>query len=168
MRITGIALTTACLVFPAVAIGAQIASSSVTFPEGAPLVLMTANDLTSKKSAKGERVELLVSEDVCVDGVLAIPRGSEDVGTISMAQDTGFFGQSGKLLIEPLYVKVGNEVLRLTGNYAKQGTITAPGAVGLVILSPGITGRSARIPSGATIPATVLFEKTIMLTPSMP
>lgn len=160
MRLTTIA---AALALPTVALHAQTVPTSITFPAGAPIVLTTTNDLTSKKSMKGDQVELRVAEDVYVDGVLAIPKGSAGVGTIAMAQDTGAFGQSGKLAVEPLYVKIGNEILRLKGDYAEKGTITAPGAVGMAILTPGITGRSAKIASGTTIPATVLFEKTITL-----
>jgi hypothetical protein len=151
----------AALVICTPATFAQTAPVSVTVPAGAPVALATQSELHSKKARKGDQVELIVTEDLFVDGVLAIPKGAAAKGRISMAQDTGAFGQSGKLQIEPLYVQIGNEIVRLKGSLDKKGTITGGGAVGLALITPGITGRSAKMPTGTVVPATVLFEKAI-------
>jgi hypothetical protein len=155
--------TAALALSPQVTI-AQSAPVTVTVPAGAPVALATLADLNSKKALKGDQVELIVTEDLFVDGVLAIPKGVSAKGRINLAQDTGAFGQSGKLQIEPLYVQIGSEILRLKGNLDKKGTISVGGAVGLALITPGFTGRSVKLPSGTVIPATVLFEKAISVT----
>ena len=94
--------------------------------------------------------------------------GSAGVGTISLAQDAGAVGQSGELLIKPLYVGVGNEILRLTGENGELGTKNVLSGIGLSILGSSVTGKEAKIASGTTIPATVLFEKTIVLNLDVP
>ena len=67
--------------------------------------------------------------------------GSAGVGTISLAQDAGAFGQWGELLIKPLYVKVGNEILRLTGEYGQLGTKNVLSGIGLFILGSRVAGK---------------------------
>ncbi len=167
MPISRIAAFSVALALPVIALHAQITPTRVTVPAGTRVVLMTAKDLTSKQSIKGDQVELLVAEDVHVDGVRAIPKGSAGVGTISVAQDAGAFGQSGELLIKPLYVKVGNEILRLTGEYGERGKKNALSAIGLSILGLSVTGKSAKIASGTTIRATIQFEKTFLPNPDV-
>jgi len=58
-----------------------------------------------------------------------------------LAQNAGAFGQSGELLIKPLYVKVGNEILCLTGEYGELGTKNVLRATGLSILGSIVTGK---------------------------
>ena len=168
MRISKTASIIVALALPAIALHAGTAPTHATIPAGTRLVLITAKELTSKHSVKGDQVELLVAEDVFVDGVRAVPKGSAAVGTISLAENAGAFGQSGELVITPLYVTVGNEILRLTGEYGARGTKNVLSAVGLSVLGVSVKGRTAKIASGTTIRATIMFEKTIELKPDTP
>lgn len=49
----------------------------------------------------------------------------------------------------------------LIGEYGELGTKNDLSAIGLSILGSSVTGKKAKIASGTTIRATVLFEKTI-------
>lgn len=99
--------------------------------------------------------------DLSVSGKTVVPAGTAAVGRVDLAQDTGAFGQSGKLGIEPLYISYNGQFIRLTGRYNDKGTVTAGAAVGMVILSPGFTGRSAKIPAGSTVTAQILRDVAI-------
>ncbi len=133
----------------------------IELPALTPIPLQTVNDLTSKKALKGEQVSLSVAADVAIDGMLVIPKGTQAVGRIAFAQDTGAFGQSGKLRIEPLYLQISGVTVRLQGALFKKGTVTAGAAAGLVVLTPGMTGRSAKLPAGTPVDAEVMRSVTL-------
>ncbi len=137
------------------------APKTAKLPANTEIALSTVQDLTSKKAQKGDQVALVVAEDVLVDGAIIIHKGTSAVGRIAFAQDTGAFGQSGKLKIEPLYIQINGTTVRLQGSVFKKGTVTAGAAAGLVVLTPGMTGRSAKIPAGTAIPAATLRDVTL-------
>ncbi|RDV06244.1 hypothetical protein DXH95_02060 [Sphingorhabdus pulchriflava] len=143
-------------------------STAATLPANTEIALSTVQDLTSKKAHKGDQVALVVTEDVMADGAVVIRKGTLAVGRIAFAQDTGAFGQSGKLKIEPLYIQLNGTTIRLQGSVFKKGTVTAGAAAGLIVLTPGMTGRSAKIPAGTAIPAATLRDVKLPTVPIQP
>lgn len=137
---------------------AGYAQETLILPADTPVALQTVDDLTSKKAHKGDQVRLIVAEDLITNGKIMVAKGTPAFGRIAFAQDTGAFGQSGKLQIEPLYLTVNGTTVRLKGSVFKKGTVTAGAAAGLVVITPGLTGRTAKIPSGTPIPAAVLRD----------
>lgn len=150
-----------CCAVTAFAAHSESIKQLVTIPVDTSIAVSTTADLTSKKARKGDQLALQVAEDVVIDGVVVIKKGTAAVGRIGLARDTGAFGQSGKLEIEPLFIQMANAVVRLKGGASEKGSIEAPAAVGLLILTPGFTGRSAKIPAGTRIPARVLRAVTV-------
>jgi hypothetical protein len=126
-------------------------AATATLPMGAEVPLLTATELSSKTSAKGDFVTLRTAADVLVDGHVVIAAGTEATAEVTDARAKGAFGMSGKLAIRPLYLRLGDTTVRLTGALADKGTIEPGAVVGMVLLTPGFTGRSAVIPMGTRI-----------------
>lgn len=104
-------LAASCLLVAPAAAEAQ----PVTIHAGAHLTLATTEDLSSKTMAKGDMVALRVAEEFRIEGRLVIPAGTPAVGQVSDVRASGGLGVSGKLVIRPLYVRVGDATIRLRG-----------------------------------------------------
>ena len=119
---------------------------------GTPVRLRVLERLSSKTAVQGKRFPVEVSEDVLVDGLLVIPKGTRGVGEVARVIEKGMFGKSGKLRIRALFVEVGGSRIRLDGETRDTGTPgTAPVvlAVPLIGVSAGFfTGTSAVIEPG--------------------
>jgi hypothetical protein len=137
-------------------------SAPVVLHIGTPVPLVTTTPLSSKTNVKGDVVPLRTADDVIIDGVIAIPKGTDATGQVVDARAKGAMGMSGKLLIRPLYLHVGNTVVRLAGQAADSASVSAGAVIGTVALGmAAFTGRSANIPAGTPLSAVV--EKTVTL-----
>ena len=102
-----------------------------------PLTL--GRELSSAKESTGNRVDFVVSEDVKVNDVVVIPKGSLAYGTIVEAQPKRRMGRAGKLnvRIEEVRLADGSRAkLRATQENkgkGRQGAMTA-GLIGTGIL----------------------------------
>ena len=138
----------------ATAVGAQDTPRH-TLHMGASIPLATDQPLSSKTSAKGDMVSLRTTADVIVDEHVVIPRGTPAVGQVSAARAKGAMGMSGQLAIRPLYIRMGDSFVRLGGATGGKGSVTAGAVIGIAVLTPGFTGRSAMIPAGTALEAFV-------------
>lgn len=129
---------------------------------GNPIKLATKDALSSKAHAKGDMVALRTTADVIVDGSVVIPSGTDATGQVEESQGTGGMGTNGRLTIRPLYLRVANRIVRLTGARSSSGKTKADTVIGMVLLSPLLSGRSAVIPAGTGVDAMV--EKSVELT----
>lgn len=137
-------------------------STSIVLPVGTPIGLITVTPLSTKANVKGDMVEFTTVEDVSVDGVVVIPRGTQAIGQVSDSRAKGAMGMSGRLLVRPLYLRVGDTIVRLAGRASDKASVTAGAVLGSVALrAPFFTGRSAAIPAGT--PLTAVVEKTVTL-----
>lgn len=137
------------------------APATVTLHSGTEVPLVTDAPLSSKTSVKGDLVQLTVAEDVRVDGQVVIAKGSPATGQIVEARAKGALGMSGRLIVRPLYLRLGTDTVRLSGQAADKGSVTPGAVIGMALLTPGFTGRSAAIPAGTRIMAIV--ERTLGL-----
>lgn len=135
--------------------------SGITLPIGTSVPLVTVVPLSSKTSTKGDMVALRTAADVVLDGRVVIPRNTDATGQVALAQATGGLGTSGKLVVRPLYLRIGDRVVRLSGASASSGKTRADLVAGIILLTPILSGRSATIPAGSPIAAVV--EKTVIL-----
>ncbi|MFO1239889.1 MAG: hypothetical protein U1E64_06010 [Sphingomonadaceae bacterium] len=106
---------------------------------------------------------LRTTADVIVDGKIIVPGGTPAVGQVSDARAKGALGMSGRLVIQPLYLTVQNTTIRLLGNTSNHGSVTAGAVIGMAVLTPGFTGRSATIPAGTPIIAYVAHTTEVTL-----
>ena len=138
-------------------------TAAVMLKAATPIRVITSAPLSSKTSAKGERVTLEVAEDVIVDGQTLITKGTAVIGEIADARVKSMLGQSGKLSVRPLFLRVGAQIVRLSGESGTKAKTSGGAIVGLAIVSPLFTGRSAIIPAGTEIPASIERDVTIKL-----
>jgi hypothetical protein len=130
---------------------------AVVVPQGTQLILETLAELSSRDARTGQQIPLKVVGDVLVDGELVIPGGSQAVGVVVEARDTGGMGVNGRLEIAPLYISIGGETVRLTGGESYSGKTKADAVVGLAITGL-VSGRKATIPAGTKLGARVLRD----------
>jgi hypothetical protein len=148
---------------PLLAQSSPPAPASVMLKAATPVRVITSAPLSSKTSAKGERVALEVAEDVIVEGKTLIAKGTAVIGEISDARVKAMLGQSGKLAVRPLYLRIGTQTVRLSGENGTKAKTSGGAVVGLALVSPLFTGRSAVIPAGTEIPASIERDVTITL-----
>lgn len=132
-------------------------------PGGTEIPLVTAEPLSSKRNVKGDMVSLTTASDVVIDGKILIPKGTPAKGQITEARAKGAMGMSGKLAIRPLYIRLGDTFIRMGGATSDKGSVTAGAVAGMVLITPGFTGRSAEIPAGS--PLTGHVDKGVTLDP---
>lgn len=143
-----------CLATAAFAATAGVSQTpDAVLPWGTPVALDTTREISSKDVAIGQRIDLKVADDVVVAGRTVIAKGSPAVGEVSAVTAKGGWGQRGRLRIKPLYLRVGDRVVGLSGDLDKQGhngtggTVAAVAAIG-VVGGFLVTGTSAVIPPG--------------------
>jgi hypothetical protein len=138
---------------------------SVILPAGTPVELNTVDPLDSRSVKQGTRFALLVSEDVRLGTVVVIPRGTAAVGEVEAVSGKGMVGKAGRLVLRPLFIDVGGERVNLVGATDQRGKDSTAGvAVGSLVLSGWgifITGKSASVPAGSSLPGRVRTDATI-------
>lgn len=133
------------------------AANSAYLRSGTPVALKMAEALSTekKKLRVGQRFQLEVAEAVVVNGLTVIPIGSPAIGEVTDVKNKGMWGKSGKINARVLSVRVGDRVIRMSGQLDDKGTAGGIGAVAAasVFLPVGffVTGTSARIPLGAPV-----------------
>ncbi|GGA41923.1 hypothetical protein [Sphingomonas psychrolutea] len=133
----------------------------LTLPAGLAIPLVTLAPLSSKTAHTGDPIDLVTSDDVVVDGTIAIPKGSAAHGQVAEARSTGGLGVNGKLTLRPLYLTLGDTTVRLTGSTIAKREVPAGTAIGMVTLTPVLSGATATVGAQTVIPAAVL--KTVMI-----
>lgn len=154
---------------PVQAVIAEPVTGPLVLLAGTEVPMKTLTEVSSKHNRQGDRFELVVSEDVLVQGHVVIPRGARGVGEVTKLVPKGAFGKSGKLETRLLYVAVGNSRIRLDGRAAdrgKSGTgATVVTAVAAGVFSAFVTGTSAVIPAQSTIIGYVERDMPLALKP---
>jgi hypothetical protein len=141
---------------PAPTAAVAVASGDrVVVKTGTEVPMKTLRELSSAINRQGDRFDLVVAEDVRVNGALVIPRGSRGVGEITRLVHKGAFGRSGKLDTRLLYVTVGDQQVKLDGQAADKGKSGTAGTVAVAVVagvfSAFVTGKSAVLAPGSTM-----------------
>lgn len=126
---------------------------------GASIRVSFMHEVTTedKASKVGDRPRLQVAEDVMVDGVNVIPRGTPVVGELTAVRNKGMWGKSGKIEGRVISMNLNGRTVRMSGAFDDKGVTGTAGVVASVVLVPVVgffvTGTSARIPAGGQINA---------------
>jgi len=115
----------------------------VSVPAGRVLNVQLTQTLASNTSKAGDVFRVRVAHDVRVDGVVAIPRGSEIVGVVTDAAPLPRIGGKARL------------TLKLTDLVLPSGT-TVPIHASLVQEGPNQTGRDAATIGGGAVGGAIL------------
>lgn len=135
--------------------------------DATPVRLRLSRNVSSADAHTGDSVDFEVLEDVAVNGILVIPKGSVAIGTVTEAQPKRRMGRAGKLEIVLDYVRLGDTekaAVRAVKD-AKGGSHTAGMTAGIVatgiLFFPAapfflfMHGKDITVPKGAEMTAYV-------------
>jgi len=127
--------------------------------EGLEVPLKFAAAISSKTAAVGDPVELVLDEDLKVEGSVLIPKGSHAHATVSNAKKAGMMGKGGEINVQLNYLIAGDNRVRLRGTQGREGDNKTGATVALTVLFGPIGlikhGKDIDIPVGAALTAYV-------------
>lgn len=109
---------------------------SMVIPDGTEFSVVNLTLISSKTATEGDPVDFKVDEDVIINGMTVIAKGTLVKGEVSNAEHNGHFGKSGKLSI------------RVSSTTATDGSAVKLRAA---------RGKSGNDATGSTVALTVLF-----------
>ena len=128
------------------------AASNAVLPAGTVIRMRSLTELHSNTNKTGEQFDVEVAEDVMVNGVVVIPRGSIGRGEITRAKKKGMWGRSGRMETRLLSVRSNGMTIPITGSIAEKGDTGTAGVVASIAVLPiagfFVTGTSAVLPVG--------------------
>lgn len=144
-----------------------IKPAKLTLQIGTRIPLRLLDELSTKRTPRGQTFRLEVAEDIVVSGQLVIPAGTIAVGEVTRSDAKGAFGKSGKLEARVLYLEMSGRTVRMSGMLGAAGqggtTETVLTAVAAGLFAFAITGKSAVIPVGTPLAASL--DRSIQLPP---
>ena len=140
---------------------APMAAAEVVLPANSEVVLTMNETVSSKSHRLGEKFSLTVAQDVKVDNMVVIPRGTRAVAQITRRTGKGGFGKSGKMDFTFRYIDYDGRQIPIEGRHhqagegrtgATVGAVVAAGLVGGML----VKGKSAKIEEGREFTARTL------------
>jgi hypothetical protein len=138
-----------------------------TLLDGTPIKLRLSQTISSADAKVGQEVPFEVMEDVQVDGVTVLPKGSTAIGTVTEAQPKRRMGRGGKLNVTISYARLtdkekvalravrdskgGGHVGAMTGAIVATSIVFFPAAPLFLLMH----GKDISIPQGTEITAFV-------------
>ena len=136
-----------------------------------PLRMEENLDSNDKSIREGQQFHMTVANDVMLGNMVVIPAGSPATGEITDLKRKGMWGKSGHITARVINVRVGDRLIRLTGNFDEHGVTGTAGVVAAIAFVPiagfFMTGTSAKIPAGAGVKG-FLDEDLAVAAPSAP
>jgi PEGA domain len=135
--------------------------------DGTPIKLRISQSVSSADAHVNDRVEFEVLEDVMVDNVVLIPKGSSAIGTVTEAQPKRRMARGGKLeiVLDSVRMVDGEKVALRAVKEAKGGGHTGGMTIGIVagalVFLPAaplfllMHGKDITIPKGTEVPCFV-------------
>jgi hypothetical protein len=124
-------------------------------------------DSNDKTVREGNQFRMSVANNIMLGNMVVIPAGSPATGEITDVRRKGMWGKSGRIVARVLNVRVGDRLIRLTGNFDDKGVTGTAGVVGAIVFVPiagfFLTGTSAKIPAGSGVKAFLDEDLTIAL-----
>lgn len=124
---------------------------------GVPVALRMEEGLNSndKTVREGQQFRMTVASNVMLGNTVVIPAGSMATGEVTDVRHKGMWGKSGRIVARVLNVRVGDRLIRLTGNFDDKGVTGTAGVVAAIAFVPiagfFMTGTSANIPAGSGV-----------------
>lgn len=145
----------AVVAMPADAVQQAAPGSQIVIRGGAQIPLRFVSELTTEERAVrvNDRVRLEVAEDVVMQGVVVIPRGTPVTGELTRVRYKGMWGRSGAIEGRVVNMQLNGRTVRMSGTFSDRGVTGTAGVVASIALVPVVgffvTGTSARIAAGA-------------------
>ncbi|MGA8304280.1 MAG: SH3 domain-containing protein [Candidatus Acidiferrales bacterium] len=153
--------------------GAVLIHRKLKLEDNTPVHLVLSDNLSSASATTGQTISFEVSEDVLVDALVIIPRGSLAWGTVTEAQAKRRLGRAGHLdvNIDKVRLADGEKVLLSATSHAKGASHTGAMTAGIVVTSlivwPAapfflfMHGHDVTIPKGTKIEAFINGDATL-------
>lgn len=141
--------------------------------DGTPVKMRIGKTMSSADAKTGETVDFEVLDDVKVDDVVVIARGSTAMGTVTQGKPKGRMGKGGKLDITIDSVrlvsdeKVALRAVKETKGNGKTGAMTGAIVASSILFFPAapffllMKGKDITIPKGTEITAYINGEITL-------
>lgn len=134
-------------------------AAEILIPEGTELGMRLEDALSSQTAKEGDRFTVSLDDDVKLPDGTILRAGYRGVGEVVEARDNGMLGKNGKLNVRLLYMKVGDDRVRLRANRGTKGETRVGATVATVILfwpaAPFIRGKDVSIKKGTVMTAYV-------------
>jgi hypothetical protein len=148
---------------PAASVATFVSATSLTgkslLPQGTAVPLVFATDVNSKTAHVGDKISLIMAEDLKAGDSILIKKGTSSVATITEVEKPTMMGVPGELFFRADYVKIDGTVIKLRGEAAKEGRDKVGKAAALMFI-PGpaallVRGLDAEIKQGTLFTAFV-------------
>ena len=141
-------------------------NKDVVIPDGTELSVVTTETISSKTATEGDPITFKIDEDLKIDGVVVIAKGTIVKGTVSDAKKNGHFGKGGKLSIRIETTQtVDKQPIKLRASKGKEGDDKTGTTVALVVLFGPLGflkhGKNAEIKEGTKIKVFTDETKTV-------
>ena len=134
-------------------------------PQGTPVLLAFASDVTSHTASVGDQIPLTVTRDVLQEGVVLIKTGTPAVGTVIQVDKNSSFGLPGVLSFKVDYLDLNGTLIRLCGEAAREGEAKPPNAAVLIPVVGPLTalrhGTDAVIKQGTPFTAFLYADTSL-------
>ena len=129
-------------------------TDSTVIPDGTEFSVVNQELVSSKTATEGDPVDFKVEEDVSINGVIVIAKGTLVKGEVSNAEHNGHFGKSGKLSIRVTSTtSTDGQAVKLRAARGKSGSDATGSTVALTVLFGPIGllkhGSNAEMKEGA-------------------
>jgi hypothetical protein len=153
--------------------GTLMVHRKIMLEDNTPVHLVLSDNLSSASATTGQTISFEVSEDVLVDSLVVIPRGSLAWGTVTDAQAKRRLGRAGHLdvNIDKVRLADGEKVLLSATSHAKGASHTGAMTAGIVVTSLVVWpaapfflfmhGHDVTIPKGTKIEAFINGDATL-------
>jgi len=153
--------------------GTLMVHRKIMLEDNTPVHLVLSDNLSSASATTGQTISFEVSEDVLVDSLVVVPRGSLAWGTVTDAQAKRRLGRAGHLdvNIDKVRLADGEKVLLSATSHAKGASHTAAMTAGIVVTSLVVWpaapfflfmhGHDVTIPKGTKIEAFINGDATL-------
>jgi hypothetical protein len=144
---------------------------SVRIQEGTEIRMQFDDALSSATASAGDTFSISTDEDVRLADGTVLRAGYRGKGEVTSAEKNGMLGKAGQLNVRLIYVRIGDQRVRLRANKGGEGKGAMTSVVVLSVLFGPIGlikhGHNIKIPVGQTIVAYV-DEDTDLTLPIAP
>jgi len=140
----------------------------IVVPEGTPINVVVAKEVTSKEAKPNDPVEFTVTEDLVINGQVIVRTGTPAIGSVINAEKKGYMGKSGKLAVQVESTTTSDgQRLKLRAAKGREGDDKTTSTMVLsTLISPAflfMKGSEAKIAPGTVVTVYAAEEKRFRL-----
>lgn len=133
------------------------AHAEIKISEGTAFPVRLDEGISSSSASEGDRFTIVLDDDVELSDGTVLRAGYRGVGEVVEARENGMLGKNGKLNVRLIYLKIGDERIRLRASKGAKGETRVGATVATVILfwpaAPFIKGKDVSIKKGTMMTA---------------